>query len=284
MTGLPSVYINSSRGCPYKCIFCDRSVLGDKFRGFSTSRLITMFKKVKELYNVKNITIYDENMTFNKNRLVSLCNELVKNKLNITWSCDMRADFVARNLDVLELMYQSGCRSINFGIESGNQKVLDFYRKGESLEDIEKAVRFTHEARINTTGFFILGGPTETEGTINDSIRFASRLKLDYAVPFYFTPFPGSVIFKDISKFGAYAEDWDQSSGLAPLFIPHDLTKKTLERLYLLFIIKFYFTPKRIFQLIQRNMNINSLARLFKTGAGIIILQITRISKRSHLT
>lgn len=279
MTALPSIYINSSRGCPYKCVFCDRSVLGNKFREFSPDRMIDMFKRAKEMFKVKNITIYDENMTLSKERLVDLCSKIIKNKLHITWSCDMRADFIVRNLDVLKLMYKSGCRSINFGVESGNQKVLDFYKKGERLEDIDSALQLTHEAGISTTGFFIIGGPTETVETINDTIRFASRLKLDYAVPFYFTPFPGSAIYKDISKFGIYTEDWDQSSSLTPLFIPRDLTKKTLERLYLAFIIKFYFTPKRAIQIISRNMNLRSLARLFTTGIGIIPGLVARFFK-----
>ncbi|MDD5617689.1 MAG: radical SAM protein [Candidatus Omnitrophica bacterium] len=270
MTGLPSIYLNSSRGCPYRCIFCDRSVLGHRFRGFSDKRIVQLFRKAKEEFQVKHITIYDENMAINKERVVDFCKSLIEANLSIHWSCDMRADFIAGHEDIPALMYDSGCRSVSFGIESGSQEVLDFYQKGESLEDIKKAVSLMSRAGINTTGFFILGGPTESIATIQATISFASSLELDYALPFYFTPFPGSSVYNQIGRYGVFKENWDLMSTAAPLFLPHGITEKKLEQLYSHFIVKFYCNHKRLFRLFRKNLNARSLWRLFKTGLGIL--------------
>lgn len=277
MTGLPSIYINSARGCPYQCIFCDRSVLGNSFRAFSEKRVVQMIQKAKEMYKVKHITIYDENMAINRQRVVDLSRMLLEARLNINWSCDMRADFICRNEDIPQLIYEAGCRGVNFGVESGNQRILDFYKKGETLGEIKKAVSLVHKAGINTTGFFIIGGPTETISTIKDTIAFAAELELDYAVALYFTAFPGSTIYKDIRRYGEFKEDWDQYNSFVPLFLPFGVTQKDLERLFHNFFTKFYFRPKRIVKILCRNLNINSLWRLFTTGAGIIPLLMMRI-------
>lgn len=276
MTGLPSIYINSARGCPYQCIFCDRSVLGNSFRAFSEKRVVQMIQKAKEMYKVKHITIYDENIAINRQRVVNLSRMFLEAQLNVNWSCDMRADFICRNEDIPQLIYKAGCQGVNFGVESGNQRILDFYKKGETLGEIKKAISLVHKAGINTTGFFIIGGPTETAATIKDTISFASSLELDYAVALYFTPFPGSIIYKDIKRYGEFKEDWDQYNSFVPLFLPQGLTQKMLEKFFNNFFVKFYFKPKRINQIFRRNFNIKSLWRLFKTGAEVIPKLIIR--------
>lgn len=284
MTGFPSVYINSSRGCPYRCIFCDRSVLGHRFRGFSEGRIVQLFQKAKELYQVEHITVYDENMAISKRRLVNICSELINSDINVHWSCDMRADFIAKHEEIPPLMFDAGCRNVNFGIESGSQNVLDFYQKGESLDDIKKAVSLMQRAGITTTGFFILGGPTETVLTIKDTISFAADLELDYALPFYFTPFPGSTIYNEINRYGIFKEDWDQMSTSVPLFLPHGMTQNKLEQLYFHFILKFYCNPKRLLRLFRRNLDATLLWRLLKTGMGILPIFFGRIipNKKPH--
>jgi anaerobic magnesium-protoporphyrin IX monomethyl ester cyclase len=280
MTGLPSIYITSARGCPYQCIFCDRGVLGNRFRGFSAARVVQMFRQAQELFRVKHITVYDEIMAINRERVVNICQELMDAKLGIHWSCDMRADLISRHEDLPQLMAKAGCKNISFGVESGNQEVLGFYKKGESLEEIKKAVALVHKADIATTGFFILGGPTETVRTIKDTISFAASLELDYALPFYFVPFPGSAIYENIVQYGSLNENWDQFSTAVPIFIPQGLTRKKLEQLYFSFTMKFYLKPRRLWQLFYRNLNPRSFVRLLKTGTGLIPLIVNRIWPR----
>lgn len=277
MTGLPAIYINSSRGCPYQCVFCDRSVLGGRFRGFSEERIAQLFRKAKEMFGARHITVYDENMAISRDRVMNLCTHLINEGLGIHWSCDMRADFIARNEEILSLMHKAGCRSVSFGIESGNQDVLDFYKKGETLDDIRKAVSAVHAAGIMTTGFFILGGPVETAASLNETISFARNLKLDYALPFYFAPFPGSAIYKEIRHYGTFNENWDHCSTSVPLFLPHGMTRKELEQFYFSFIITFYLAPARICRLICRNLNVKSLLRLCMTGMGILPVLLGKI-------
>ena len=191
---LPSAYIVTSRGCPYSCSFCSNVVHGKTFRSYSVDYLMKMVAYMVDVYKVKDLAIYDENLALNKNRIIEFCQRLIHAKYDLTWSCDARADSIHE--EILDLMYKAGCRSIWYGMESGNAEILKKYNKMLTLEDLEKASMLTNQYKIKACGSFIIGGPGETENTIKDTIRFAKKIKLDYFVPFYYTPIPGAPAYE----------------------------------------------------------------------------------------
>lgn len=240
----PSAYIATSRGCPFKCSFCDNVVHGHSFRSHSVDYIMRMIYKLIEDYHIKDLTIYDENLTINKKRITEFCERILKENLDLTWSCDARADSVTPEL--LSLMYKAGCRSISYGIESGDQEVLDFYNKKLTLEEIEYAVRETKIAGIITSGFFIIGGPTETEETIKRTIRFSKKIPLDYFTPFYFNCFPNSPLYDRINDYGEFDPDYSKANMSKPVFIPKGLTEKRLIKLFNRSLFSFYLRPSKV--------------------------------------
>ena len=246
----PSAYIATSRGCPYHCVFCDNAVHGRKFRSFSVDYIMAMIRKLIEEHHIRDLTIYDENLTIDRKRIVDLCERILKEKLDLTWSCDARADSI--NPELLPLMYRAGCRSISFGIESGSQEVLDFYEKNLSLEQLEFAIRETKKAGIMTSGFFIIGGPTESEETIKRTISFAKRIPLDYFTPFYFNCFPNSPIYSRIYEYGQFDPDYAKANMSEPVFIPKGMTEKQLVGLFHQSLYSFYLRPSKILFLIRK--------------------------------
>jgi anaerobic magnesium-protoporphyrin IX monomethyl ester cyclase len=248
-TRLPSAYIVTSRGCPFSCTFCTNEVHGRTFRSYSVDYIMDMISHLVDTYEIRDLTIYDENLALNKKRIASLCQRLIESNYDLTWSCDARVDSV--DDEILRLMSEAGCRSIWFGMESGNQDILERYDKRITLEDCQNAVTLCKKNRIKAAGSFIIGGPEETRETIRDTIRFARRLKLDYFVPFFYTPIPGTPDYKDITKYGTCDLDYRSATMTQPTFAPHGMTFKDIRYWYIRAFLSFYSQPRVIFQEIR---------------------------------
>lgn len=260
---LPAASIVTSRGCPMKCIFCDRSVFGNKCRWFSAEYIIEMIKTLNRKYGVREILVEDDTFVISKPRLIAICEKLLKEDLNLSWSCLARVDMV--DSETLFLMKRAGCWQISYGIESGAQEILDFIKKRITLEQIETALKWTKEAGIETKGFFMLGHPTETIDTIEKTIKFAKRIDLDDFSIFKFTPLPGSEIYKVASQYGKFNDDWKKMNLLETVFVPKGLTKNELEKYSRLALRRFYLRPKIILVYLKRIIvNPRNLSKIFK--------------------
>ena len=121
---LPATYIISARGCPHLCIFCDTSVFSRQYRAFSAEYIIEMINFLQLNFGIKEIIFEDDTFVIFKKRLILLCETLIKKKINISWSCNGRADAVKP--DILRLMKKAGCWQISYGIESGDPEILAF--------------------------------------------------------------------------------------------------------------------------------------------------------------
>ena len=241
---LPAAYILSARGCPYKCIFCDRSVFGNRCRFFSAGYVVEMIRFLYNRFGVREISFEDDTLFLSIPRLVAICEQLLKEKLSISWTCNGRVDSVAP--DILKIMKRAGCWQIGYGIESGVQEVLDFAKKNVTLQQIENAVELTSKSGILSKGFFILGFPNDTPKTIRHTIDFAKRIKLDDITVAFMTPFPGSKLYADARRYGTFDEDWRKMNILDIVFIPDGLTKEELRRSSKRAIREFYLRPRII--------------------------------------
>lgn len=265
---LPNVSLVSSRGCPFKCIFCSRSVFGNVARTHSADYIIKMIKHFKKEYKVKSISFEDENFVIYRERLIEFCNRLIDEKIDITWDCASNVNAV--NPEILTLMKKAGCWQINFGIESGSQRILNFIKKNSKLENIERALRMAKDAGIVTKGYFIIGHPTETIESIQETINFIKRIPLDVFQMSFMVPLPGAELYTIADKYGEFKNDWDNMNIWTPLFIPYGLTKQELERQYKRAYREFYFRWKPIFTYIKRMLKSYNFIKFFKDGIKIL--------------
>lgn len=247
---LPAAYILTSRGCPYKCIFCDTSVFRNKIRFFTGRYVIEMIKLLYHRYGVREISFEDDTLFLSKQRLVDICKNLLRENLSLSWSCNGRVDSV--NLDILRLMKKAGCWQIGYGIESGVQDILNFSKKNITLEQIENAIELTHKAGILSKGFFILGFPTDTQKTVRRTINFAKRIKFDDITVSFMTPFPGSELYKIAKQYGRFDEDWKKMNMLDVVFVPYGLSEDNLRKFSKQAIKEFYLRPRIILGYLRR--------------------------------
>jgi len=266
---LPSSGVVTSRGCPGKCIFCDRTVSGDRLRMHSAAYLMKMIKHLHFNYGIRDIIFHDDNFIAFRKRLYELCEMLKQEKLKLTWSCTARVDMV--NPQLLRTMKQSGCWQIAYGIESGSQEILDFLKKGITLEQIKDALRFTREAGIMNRGYFMIGVPTETVQTIRKTIDFLLELELDDFHMSMFSPHPGTEISKSINEYGIVDNDWRKFGGWHPVFIPKDISKEELVYYHKLAFRKFYFRPRIIYQYLSSIFrDYRNILKLFLGAKGLL--------------
>jgi anaerobic magnesium-protoporphyrin IX monomethyl ester cyclase len=175
----PYATILISRGCPFSCTFCTvPTVYGKTFRKRSVNNVIDELKTLQK-QGYKELFFRDENLTLNKQYLSNLCEEMIKQNLIFSWICNSRVDTVDTKL--LQLMKQSGCHLIKFGVESSNQKTLDYLKKGTTKKQIENTFNLCNKIGIETLGHFMIGNPNETEKDILNTLDFSKKLNPTYA-------------------------------------------------------------------------------------------------------
>jgi radical SAM superfamily enzyme YgiQ (UPF0313 family) len=190
--------ISGSRGCCYQCAFCDRSLFGSKVRFRSLENITKEMKEIIDTYGVRQFEFFDDMFTVSKKRLKQFA-DMTKG-WNIAYRCNGRAD--VHDPEVYQLLKETGCKKICFGIESGSQKILDLMKKGTTVEQNLKAIKLSQAAGIPATGYFIVGFPGETKETIQQTIDFIKTSDIDQAQVYTFIPLPGGEVAKNPEKFG----------------------------------------------------------------------------------
>jgi radical SAM superfamily enzyme YgiQ (UPF0313 family) len=165
----------TSLGCPLGCNFCEAGRTP-----YSPRTPMVVVNEIEECYykyNIKEIDIFDYNFTFDRNRAIEICREIKKRRLDVLWACRSRVDI---DKELLREMKEAGCGRIYYGIESGNQDILNIVNKGITLRQIKETIRISKLLGIRPLGFFLIGAPGETRKTIKETFRFAKFLDLDY--------------------------------------------------------------------------------------------------------
>ena len=265
---LPSTSLITSRGCSGRCTFCDRTVFGNSCRAFSAEYVVGMMTHLYQQYSIRDILIDDDNFMLFRNRLIKICRMLQAEKKPLTWSCNARVDFV--DPETLNEMKKARCWQIAFGIETGSQEILDVLKKDITLEQIERSLRWTKEAGIQTKGFFMIGHPLETEKTLRKTVQFSLRTPLDDFQISYFTPLPGSEIFKGASRYGKLDRDWRKMNMWQVVFIAYGLTPETLDYYARFAFRKFYLRPRIILSYIRKSRHVVHWLALFRAGLSLL--------------
>jgi hypothetical protein len=191
MMGPRSVMLEGSRGCPYRCTTCLQAMFGPRYRKKSGETLVREVRFAVEQHGARNITYIDMEFCLNREAVEQLCDFLSWRGYDLQWCCSTRADAVDRTL--LRKMRAAGCTLIHYGVESGDQTMVDSIDKQLDLSRAEEAVRSAQEAGIEVLVFFMLGLPGETREQMRRTARFAEKLAPDYASFHVFVPYPCTV-------------------------------------------------------------------------------------------
>lgn len=246
----PGGYIETSRGCPFGCIYCDKTTFGKRFRAKSAERVVDEIEYMKDRHDFRELHIVDDGFTTNIERAKEICRMMIERNARIPFNLfnGIRADRV--DGEVLDLMKEAGCYQVAFGVESGNDAVLESVSKGLTKDDIRRAVALCRKRGLETFGFFIIGLPADTAGTVNDTIRFAVELdmtisKFDIAVPL-----PGTPMFETLDSRGLIkSKDWRRyifHRTDNPIYEHPNMSWEEIKRLYGLAYRRVYLRPKYI--------------------------------------
>ncbi len=239
-----SAAIITSRGCPSRCTYCSSlSFWGPQVRFRSIGNIIQEIKSLKEDYGVKQLAIVDDTFLADKNRAESFCDEIVNNKIKINWWCYARLDsFYPREL--FKKMRRAGCYGLSFGVESGNQEVLDAVRKNINLNTAEKIISLAKREGFLVLASFMVGLPKDTRNTVRQTIDFSIRLNPHIAHYCITTPFPGTELYNEAQQKGwlLEAKSWsDIGLHQKSKFRNDSLTSEEIYDFYRMANKKFYF-------------------------------------------
>lgn len=265
----PMVQVWSSRGCPNMCTFCQYPQVfsGRMFRARSPENFVDEMEWIKKnLPEVKEIFIEDDTFTIDRKRVSKICDLIIKRNLNITWSANVRADIP---YDLLKKMKKSGCRILIIGYESGNKEVLKKIKKGITLGMAEKFTRDAKRAGLKIFGCFMIGLPGDTRETVNETFRFAKKLNPDMAFFQQAVPFPGTEFYDWVKENGYLRakswDDWLDENGQLDSIVSYPwLTNKEIKKLRDQFTVKFYLSPKHLWEEFVHNLNFSEQKRLMK--------------------
>lgn len=197
----------TSRGCPYKCIFCSAHLhMGRKFRPFSSDYVLNNIYMLKHNYNVHQFSFEDDNISMNRIRWHKILDAIISEKLNIQWIIrnGVRADSL--DYETLVKMKKAGCESISIAVESGDERVLNnIINKNSSLKKIRETIKTAYDLGIKQSSFYVVGFPGETVAEMRKTINFAEKMfKLYNSMPilFFATPLIGTDLWDECIKEG----------------------------------------------------------------------------------
>lgn len=243
----------TARGCPYQCIFCaSASVFEHRYRVRSVENVVAEIQSLIEKHRIKDITFVDDEFLISRKRVVELCSRIIAERFDVTWYCFARVDHVDR--DLLRLMRRAGCYYILYGVESGDPGILEATRKGITLEQATRAMRWTREAGIVSCATFMIGLPSETLGSIRTTISFAKEIDPDWAFFNITVPLPGSPLFAMAKKRGwLLSEDFENFTAMStrPVYHPSALSGAELTHWAARAHLEFYSQPDVIWRRIH---------------------------------
>jgi len=221
---LSSFHIMASRGCPSQCSFCVSKHLAQKmakknlFRIRSAENIADEIEFLKKEYKIDAFYFADDAFTINASKTIKICNEIIKRNIDIVWGCSTRISSV--NEELIKKMKEAGCLQIDFGVESGSDKILSFLRKGIDVAQIKKAFALCNKYRIRTFANILLNTPEETEEDLSETLKLLTEIRPSIVLFNMFIPYPGTDIYYE--KIGRLSKDEYYLLGLSPNILLKD--------------------------------------------------------------
>ncbi|MEW6109720.1 MAG: radical SAM protein [Nitrospirota bacterium] len=235
----------SSRGCPYQCSYCDRSVFRRSYRYNSAGYVYEHMLYLNERFGLRHLNFYDDQFTLSRKRTEELMTLLIDRPLGMTFNCAVRAEHI--DMELLRQMKAAGCWMISLGIETGDENLLARHRQNVDLSLMSEKIRLINKAGIRVKGLLMMGLPGETESSIRKTMEYVFSLPVDDFNIARFTPYPGSPLYERIHELGEFDEDWEKMDGLHFQFIPKEISRERMEKLYHKFYRTHFMRPKVLF-------------------------------------
>lgn len=257
--GRPFLLLATARGCPYQCTFCSaKPYYGAKLRYRSPKRVVDEIEYIVNNYSITDFLIWTEGFTINNKYAIEICKDIIKRKLKISWICNSRVDTVSEKL--LDYMKKAGCWMIGFGIESGNQDILDHTKKGIKIEDIKNAVNLAKKKGIEVTAHCIVGLLGETKSSTKQTVDLVKKIDADFAQFYCAVPMPWTKLYKEAKEKGyIVSEDWKLYEQNYSVMKTGHLDPGEVMKLRNKAYKSFYLQPKIIFKTLKRIRNFQQL-------------------------
>lgn len=209
--------VHSGRGCSHRCTFCINRIYKNYWRAKRADQVIAELENAIKTFNTRNIIFWDENFFQNPRRAKDILREIVNRKLDISWNCNIRANYFTNGFvdeEALDLLKKAGCVYIGTGVESGSQRILDKIQKDIKVEQVVEECKILTSHKIRPQFSFMIGIPGETKQDMMGTVRLIDKLlkinpDVDLLGPQKFRPYPGGELFKEVLESG-----WDSPKSL----------------------------------------------------------------------
>lgn len=231
----------TSRGCPYTCSFCDRTVFERLYKTNSAQYTYDHMKYLRDNFGVWHINMYDDLFTAKKQRVMDLCELLIEKPLGVQWNCAIRTGHTSD--EMLAKLKQAGALMVSMGVESADPGMMERHKAGVTLDAVRDTVRQIHAAGLRAKGLFIFGMPGETPETVKVTSDFILSLDLDEMNMTKFSPLHGAPIWDECvsGESGDFIEDWRLMNCLNFVFLPNGFSSRDeMDALYNWHVKRFY--------------------------------------------
>lgn len=262
-TNRPFLLVSVGRGCPFNCTFCAaKTYYGERLRLPSVKRVVDELTWIKNRFRVSDFLFWAESFTINKEFAEAVCDEIIKRGLKIKFVVNSRVTGVDQEL--MQKLKKAGCWMIGYGIESGDQRILDNVDKGITIEDIKKAVKMSKEFGLEVTGHVIFGLPGETKETMERTLKFCIDLDLEFAQFYCAVPFPGSRLYEEALQKGWIKDfSWPNFEQNFCVLDYGTLSAKEIMDFRNRAFRRFYLRPKMILKTLGRIRSVGEFKALF---------------------
>ena len=264
--------IQSSRGCPFACTFCD--IRRTEFRWRDPQNVVDEVEALAE-QGIKDFFFVDDTITIRKKRVHEICEEISRRGIKIQFKISSRVDCITE--DLLGALKKAGCYRIHYGVESAVQRSLDYLEKGINLDLVRRVFRQTHEAGIGTYAYMMIGIPGETREEMEQTFDFAIELNPDYCQFSICTPYPKTELYERMLRDGIIPYDYWQEfaenprEGFKVKFWNPDFDEEQLREIQQQGLRKFYRRPKFVLKELTRVRTATDFVRKISMGANLLL-------------
>lgn len=261
----------SSRGCPYRCTFCDQK--RPTYRNRSAQSFVDEIKYNYENFGIREFDIYDSTFTADRKRIIEFSKIMAQEDMDVQFT--VRSTVMAVTHEVLDALKSAGCHTIMYGIETSSPEILEKMKKRIPRDRLFDRIQYTHDIGIQVLGFFLFGYPGETHKTIQETIQLALDLPLTYAQFTVLSPYPDTEIYDyymDSENFNDYWAQYtlDAANERVLDLVGTELTREECNKYLGIAYRKFYFRPRIIWHRLSQLRSLDEFRRIAKGAMGLI--------------